>query len=274
MKGKLYICPSPIGNLEDCTLRVLRVLREVDFIGAEDTRQTRKLLSHYNIQTPMVSYHQHSGPGQTEKLIEALLSGKNIALISDAGTPTISDPGLVLVQACLSHEIEIDSLPGPCAAITALAASGFPLASFTYKGFLPRKKLEKEVMALAAQGDPIVLYESPRRIAALLTLLQRHMPDRDVVLAREISKLHQQYLRGKPFQLKEQVETENLARGEYTVVLGPYAVAPIQAENVEALVDKYLTADISTKDAAARLKEETGLPRREAYRLLHKKKDR
>jgi 16S rRNA (cytidine1402-2'-O)-methyltransferase len=274
IKGKLYICPSPIGNLEDITFRVVRVLREADLVAAEDTRHTRKLLTHYEIHTPVTSFHQHSSPGQTEKLLSTILTGKNIALISDAGTPAISDPGQTLIKACIDQGIEVDPLPGPCAAITALSASGFPLASFTFKGFLPRKGTDKAVSTLAAVEHPVVLYESPRRISALLSTLNKHMPQREIMLARELTKLHQQLLRGKPGDLLAIVETGNLERGEYTVVLGPGQgkVAPGESD-VLTLAEKFLREDMSVRDAAERISGETGLPRREVYQLLIKKKD-
>lgn len=263
-----------MGNLEDITLRVIRILKEADLIAAEDTRQTRKLLAHFGIHTPVTSYHQHSSPGQTEKLLAAMLAGQNLALISDAGTPAISDPGQIIVKACIDQGIEVDPLPGPCAAITALSASGFPLASFTFMGFLPRKGIDKAVAALAEIEHPVVLYESPRRIVSLLSSLNQHMPDRDLLLARELTKLHQQLLRGKPAQLMAQVQAEELERGEYTVVLGPsQGNPPPQDADLLTLANKYLGLNMSTRDAADRISSETGMPRREVYKFLHKKKD-
>lgn len=274
IKGRLYICPSPLGNLEDITLRVIRALKEADLIAAEDTRQTRKLLAHYDIHTPVTSYHQHSSPGHTEKLVAAMLAGKNLALISDAGTPAISDPGQFLVKACIEQGIEVDPLPGPCAAIAALSASGFPLAAFTFRGFLPRKGIDKAVAALATIEHPVVLYESPRRIVPLLSSLNQHMPERDLLLARELTKFHQQLLRGKPAQLLARVQAEELERGEYTVVLGPGQGSPPRGDaDLLALANKYLGQNMSARDAADRISSETGMPRREVYKFLHKKKD-
>ena len=274
IKGKLYICPSPIGNLEDFTFRAVRVLKEADLIAAEDTRHTRKLLAHYEIRTPVTSFHQHSSPKQTEKLVSAMLAGKNIALISDAGTPAISDPGQVLIKACIDQGIEVDPLPGPCAAVTALSASGFPLASFTFKGFLPRKGLDNAVAALAAVQHPVVLYESPRRIVALLGAFGKHMPDREIMLARELTKVHQQLLRGRAEDLLAQVEAENLERGEYTVVLGPGQERFTPAErDVLTLAQQFLGEGMSVRDAADKISGETGVPRREIYQLLIQKKD-
>lgn len=274
IKGKLYICPSPIGNLEDITFRAVRVLKEADLIAAEDTRHTRKLLSQYAINTPVTSFHQHSSPKKTEKLVSTVLAGKNIALISDAGTPAISDPGQVLIKACIDQGVEVDPLPGPCAAITALSASGFPLASFTFKGFLPRKGSDNAVAALLAIQHPVVLYESPRRIVTLLAAIAKHMPDREIMLARELTKVHQQLMRGKAEDLLAQVEADNLERGEYTVVLGPGQERFTPAErDVLTLAQQFLGEGMSVRDAADRISGATGVPRREAYKLLIQKKD-
>lgn len=274
INGKLYICPTPLGNLEDITLRVIRALGEADLIAAEDTRHSKKLLTFYEIHTPVISFHQHSTPAQTDKLAAMMIAGKKIALISDAGTPSISDPGQRLVQACIEQGVEIDPLPGPCAAITALSASGFPLAAFTFKGFLPRQGLDKAVLALNEIEHPVVLYESPRRIVSLLSCLNQHMPAREILLARELTKIHQQLLRGKPARLLELVQAEELDRGEYTIVLGPGQANPLQENiDVSALITEYLNQGFSPRDAAVKINAETGISRREVYKLLNKKKD-
>lgn len=263
-----------MGNLEDITYRVVRILGEVDLVAAEDTRRAQKLLTHYGLSVPLASCHQHSSCQRIEELVSALLAGKSIALLSDAGTPTVSDPGLSLVRAALAKGIEVDPLPGPCAAITALSASGFPLATFSFQGFLPRKGREKAVSALAAIEETIVFYESPRRIAALLVLLEKHLPQREVLLARELTKIHQQLLRGKPGELLNRVREEKLERGEYTVVLGPGVQAPPPDEDsVLAAAQGYLAKKMSARDVADRLSAETGLSRRQVYAILHKKKE-
>lgn len=263
-----------MGNLEDITLRVVRVLGEVDLIAAEDTRHSRILLEHYGIGTPMTSFHQHSSPGKLNMLVATMLGGKDLALLSDAGTPGISDPGQALVQASLAKGIEVDPLPGPCAAIAALSASGFPLAAFTFFGFLGKKGLSKTVASFNKIRHPIVLYESPRRIAALLSLLDLHMPGREILLARELTKVHQQLLRGKPGPLLAQVKELGLERGEYTVVLGPGgAGVPPLAEQLPLLADRGAEQGLSARDLARKLSIETGLPRREVYNYLNKKKD-
>lgn len=274
IKGKLYICPTPLGNLEDITLRVLRILQEADLIAAEDTRHSKKLMNHYNIQTPVVSYHQHSSQYQLDRLVRIILEGKTVALISDAGTPGISDPGQALISECIAQEIEVDPLPGPCAAVTAISASGFPLAAFTFLGFLPRNGLSKAVLGLAKIEHPVILYESPRRIGKLLELLMAHMPEREVLLARELSKFYQQLIRGGPESVLEKIRAEELERGEFTVVLGPWRqTAPKQGlADVYSLAEKYINSGMSVKDAAAKISLETESPRREVYNLIVRKK--
>lgn len=271
----MHICPTPLGNLEDITLRVLRVLKESDLIAAEDTRHTRKLLSYYEIHTPVISYHQHSSRHQVDRLVAQILEGKSVALVSDAGTPGISDPGQVLISACLDMEIEVDPLPGPCAAVAAISASGFPLAAFTFLGFLPRKGLNKSVGALARYEHPIVLYESPRRIVKLLESLNTHMPEREVLLARELTKVYQQLIHGKPKQLVEILKNEDLERGEFTVVLGPWRNSDSPGADYDELAGQLLGSGMAVKEASIKLSQETGMPRREAYNILvtKKKKD-
>lgn len=274
IKGKLYICPTPLGNLEDITLRVLRILQEADLIAAEDTRHSKKLMNHYNIQTQVISYHQHSSQNQLDRLVGQILEGKTVALISDAGTPGISDPGQALISECIAREIEVDPLPGPCAAVTAISASGFPLASFTFIGFLPRTGLAKAVLALTKIEHPVILYESPRRIGKLLELLSVHMPEREVLLARELSKYYQQLIRGGPELVLEKIRAEELERGEFTVVLGPWKQTAPKQETVDvySLAEQYISSGMSVKDAAAKVSLETEIPRREVYNLIVRKK--
>lgn len=247
-------------------------MAEVDVIAAEDTRRTRKLLAHYDISTPCVSFHQHSGQERLDRLIATARTGKTIALVSDAGTPGISDPGQGLVAACVDNGIDVVPLPGACAAVTALSASGYPLASFTYHGFLPRKGLDSAVAALASCEHPIVLYESPRRIVKLLESIERHMSKRELVLARELTKFYQQILRGKPAELLALVRAEDLERGEFTLVLGPWKPASKQWMTAEILarVQEYTSQSFSTRDAVAQVSAETGYPRRELYNLVNK----
>lgn len=273
IRGTLYICPTPLGNLDDITLRVVKTLKNVEIIAAEDTRHTRKLLTHFGITTSLTSFHQHSTPAQLDRLIVALLEGKDIALVSDAGTPGISDPGQALVAACVARGVEVNPLPGPCAAVTALSASGFPMASYTYHGFMPRKGLDSAVAALADYPHPVVLYESPRRVAKLLESIAVHMPQREILLARELTKIHQQLIRGNASQVLPQLSLE-LQRGEFTVVLGPWEPTPQQwsEDQLLAMVREYIGQSFTTRDAVAQVSAETGYHRRDLYNIVNKKK--
>ena len=193
MSGKLYLCATPIGNLEDITFRVLRTLKEVDLIAAEDTRNSIKLLNHFQISTPMTSYHEYNKIEKGRKLVEKLLSGKNIALITDAGTPGISDPGEELVDMCYQEEIEVTSLPGPVACITALTMSGLPTRRFAFEAFLPADKKERKKVLdeLIQETRTIVLYEAPHRLIKTLKELREFLGDRRATLCREITKKHE-----------------------------------------------------------------------------------
>lgn len=219
-KGRLYIVSTPIGNLEDITLRALRILREVDLIAAEDTRRTRKLLTHYQIRTSVTSYHEYNKDHKSRYLVSSLKKGTNVALVSDAGTPGISDPGFSLIRLALSEGIEAVPIPGVSAAITALSISGLPTHTFTFIGFLPRRKGKrlKLLSQLNQEGRTLILYESPRRILSLLKELLSVTGDREVVLAREMTKMHEQVKRGKVSEVLEQIKGEEI-RGEVTLIV-------------------------------------------------------
>jgi 16S rRNA (cytidine1402-2'-O)-methyltransferase len=202
------------------------------------------------------------------------MSGKTVALVSDAGTPGISDPGQQLIAACIANDIEVDPLPGPCAAIAALSGSGFPMAAFTYQGFLARKGLDRAVSGLASIDHPVVLYESPRRIVKLLEALAQHMPGRDILLVRELTKLHQQLLRGKAATLLDQVKSDNLERGEFTLVLGPWQreVSLPGIEDMQIMVEAHMADGMSARDAISKVSAETRANKRELYKVTNKKK--
>jgi len=217
----LYLVPTPIGNLQDLTFRALEILKKVDLIACEDTRQTNKLLQAYQLKTKTISYHQHSKVTKLDYLIEELESGKDIALVSDAGTPTISDPGYLLIKKVLEKDLAITSLPGPSALITALAASGFNLTEFTYLGFFPHKKGRQTLLKRIAENNSVfVFYESKHRIIKLLRELEKFIPNRQICLAREISKIYEEYLRGTAQAvlniLEEQPEKQ---KGEFVVMI-------------------------------------------------------
>lgn len=218
--GKLFIVPTPIGNLEDITLRALRVLRECDLILAEDTRQTVKLLKHYDIQKEQLSYHSHNEHRILESVLKQLLSGKEIALVSDAGTPAISDPGFLLVRECHKNHIRVECLPGPTALIPALVKSGLPSDRFCFEGFIPEKKgRQTRLQKLSEEERCMVLYESPHRIGKTLQQLAEYLgPERPASLSRELSKIYEETLDGTLEELARQVAT-NPIKGEIVLVV-------------------------------------------------------
>lgn len=221
-KGALYVCPTPIGNLADITLRVLATLQQVDFIAAEDTRHSRKLLTHYNIKTPLISYHEHNEKQRTEEIIARLQQGQSAALISDAGMPGISDPGSVLIRKCIENGIKIDVLPGPNAALTALVLSGMPTDGFLYLGFLPVKKKERQMVLTGISELPytIILYEAPHRLQRTLQDIIAALGDREAAVARELTKIHQTVHRGSLSALLAEFE-QSPVKGECCLLLAP-----------------------------------------------------
>ncbi len=217
----LYIVPTPIGNLEDLTSRAIKVFQEVDFIASEDTRHTKKLLSHFNIKTPTISFHAGSDP---EKIIKLLKEGKKIALSSDAGTPCVSDPGSRLVSATYENNISVSALPGASAVITALSASGFPASHFEFFGFLPHKKGRKKILEkINNLSHTAVLYESTHRIMKFLEQAEEiFTPDRKICIARELTKIYEEYLRGTVGELKKALKQDKQRqKGEFTIIISP-----------------------------------------------------
>lgn len=218
----LYIVATPIGNLEDITLRALRILKEVDLIAAEDTRHSGILLKHYDISKPLTSYHSHTTDHKLKQIVEQLKEGKNIALISDAGTPGISDPAWSLIQAALEAGIDIIPIPGPAAFLTALMAGGLPMNQFVYMGFVPAKKGRQTLFeSIKDEERTVIFYESPHRIQKTLELMLGILgPDRPIVLARELTKLHETFFRGTLQELLDSKEVNKL-RGELVLMVGP-----------------------------------------------------
>lgn len=261
--GTLYLVGTPIGNLEDITLRALRILREVSLIAAEDTRIARKLLDHYAIETPVVSYHDNSPGSRLDRIINTLVQG-DVAVISDAGMPGISDPGSRLVLRAVEHGHAVVPVPGPSSVISAASASGLADEGFVFAGFLPRSDGARRdrLRELAGPGLPIILFESPRRMRGLLELLDQLFPNADVVSGREITKLHEEWRRGRPAELLEAL----MERGEFTVVLQPNNDARPETEvDLDALVRNALRETESLRDAVDRVIAATGLPRRAVY---------
>lgn len=218
MKGKLYIVATPIGNLEDITLRAINVLKEVDFIIAEDTRHSLKLLNHLGISKPLISYHRHNEENKTEDILNKIEEGKNIALISDAGTPVISDPGEFIVKEAIEREIEVIPIPGACAIITALMAAGVNTRNFTFYGFLSlNKKIRtKELEQIKDNNNTVILYEAPHKIKNTMQDLENYVDDRKIVIARELTKIHEEFIRGTIDEIKDKLQNP---KGEYVIII-------------------------------------------------------
>jgi 16S rRNA (cytidine1402-2'-O)-methyltransferase len=218
--GTLYLVSTPIGNLEDITLRALRVLKEVDLIASEDTRRTKKLLNHYQIKTPLTSYFEHSSFKKTQSLLSQLEKGKEIALVSEAGTPSISDPGFKLTKRAIENRLKVVPIPGASASITALSASGLPTNSFIFEGFIPRKpgKRRNFFLSLKDQEKTLIFYESPRRLITTLKDLLAVLGDRQIVIARELTKIFEEMIRGRISEVIELLEDKTI-KGEITILV-------------------------------------------------------
>jgi 16S rRNA (cytidine1402-2'-O)-methyltransferase len=267
----LFLVPTPIGNLGDITLRALDVLKSVDMIACEDTRHTRKLLAAYSIHKPLISYQKFSETKKLSHILELLVTGKNVALVSDAGTPIISDPGSMLIYQARNMGIRVESLPGPCAAITALSASGFE-GPFRFIGFFPRQKslAKREITKMSLTSDHTVFYESPHRILDTLRLLSLDMDDRVVCVAREISKIHEEYILGSIQEVIERLRGKKVM-GEITVVLrGSPQEGTIDEVTLQNRVNDLIKSGYSKKDVLRVLTEETGIGRNRIYNFLLK----
>lgn len=272
--GTLYLCATPIGNLEDMTLRGVRVLREAAVIAAEDTRHTRKLLSHFDIHTPLVSYHEHNKATRGPELIARLLAGEDIAVVSDAGLPGISDPGADLVRLALAAGAPVTPVPGPNAALAALVASGLDTAMFVFAGFLPRaaKKRRETLAALAALPYTLIFYESPHRLTATLAELANAFGDRPSAVGRELTKKFEEFIRGSLSELEKHF-TAQASRGEFTLVVAGASSAVAQAAPT-AVVDPVtavaalVAAGTVKKEAIRRVASERGLARRDVYQAV------
>lgn len=264
--GRLVVCPTPIGNLEDITLRVLAALREADLIACEDTRRTRVLLERYGVSARLVSYHEHNERSRASELVRRMRAGAVVALVSDAGTPLVSDPGFVLVQACVAAGLAVEVLPGPSAAVAALVASALPADRWRFVGFLPRKRGELE--ALLGSHETLVAFESPRRVAASLAVLAAVDPRRPVAICRELTKLNEEVVRGSAASLASRYEAEP-PRGEVAVVIGgaPAAGGVDSGPAAEAL-RRLVEAGAKARPAAAVVSELTGVSANALYRAL------
>lgn len=269
--GTLYLVATPIGNLADITHRALQILNDVDLIACEDTRHTHKLLTHYNITTKTISYYEHNEQRRTSELIERLKQGANIAVVSDAGTPSISDPGFRLVRAAIENEISIIPVPGPSALIAALIAAGLPTDEFFFAGFLPSRTNARRARLTELQGVPgtLIFYESPHRLAETLKDAYEILGEREAVVARELTKLHEEIRRGRLSQLTADYAEKSDTRGEIVVLIDRTVISvPNKETSVAALVDQFEQEGLDHRAALKKAARELGLSRAEAYRRL------
>lgn len=278
MSGKLYLCATPIGNLGDVSPRCLDAFNTADLIAAEDTRRTIQLLNHFEISKPLTSYHEHNKREKGEYIISLLKSGKNVALVSDAGTPAISDPGEDLVKLCIENDIEVTSIPGAVAAVNALILSGLPTRRFAFEGFLSVNKRHRKEHLESVKNDThtLIFYEAPHKLKNTLNdMAEAFGSDRKIALARELTKVHEEV---KRCTIAEAIEfyTENNPRGEYVLVIEGANDVDVAEENdwdnlsVKEHVDKYIAEGMNSKDAIKKAALERGLPKREVYNEYHR----
>lgn len=267
MTATLYILATPIGNLEDMTFRAVRILGEVDLIAAEDTRHSLKLLNHFNISKPLTSYFDHNQQFKGERILNTLRQGKSVALISDAGTPCISDPGYNLVRDAVAEGIPVVPIPGPCAAIAALSGSGLPSDGFTFAGFPPARQGKRRAFLadMARLPGTLVLYEAPHRVEETLRDIREVLGERQVVVARELSKIYEEFIRGSASEVMAAV-AQGKARGEIVILIAPGEAAREQTEALDTVLQRLLAEEgLSVKDAARKASIITGTSRNEAY---------
>jgi 16S rRNA (cytidine1402-2'-O)-methyltransferase len=270
--GTLYLVATPIGNLEDITLRALRVLREVDWIACEDTRQTRKLLDHFGIATKLVSYHEHNEAARAAELVQQLEAGSSGALVTDAGTPLISDPGYRLVAAAIAAGIAVVPIPGASAALAALAGSGLGTDAFHFRGFLPpRTAARRKLLESLKDADcTLIFYEAPHRILEALEDIEAVLGPRPVVLARELTKIHEEFLRGTAAGIRMQLTARPSVKGEITLLIGRASAesTPADLSGAEDQVRQLEQQGLSRMDAVKRVAKTRGIPKRELYRKV------
>ena len=270
MPGVLYLVATPIGNLEDITYRAVRLLGEVDLIACEDTRQTRKLLDHYHIHKPTLSYHEHNEAERAAELASRMLAGESVALVSDAGMPLVSDPGYRLVRAAIENDIPVQPVPGPSAALAALAGSGLPTHAFYFGGFLPAKpgQRAKALEALAGETATLVFYEAPHRLLEALEAIDTVLGARPMVVARELTKVHEEFLRGTAGEIRAALAGRDSVKGEITLLIGK-AEAPAPDDTpVDVAVENLERAGVARMDAIKQVARRRGLSKREIYDQL------
>lgn len=277
MQGTLYLCATPIGNLEDITLRVLRTLKEVDLIAAEDTRNSIHLLNHFDIKTPLTSYHEYNKVDKAYQLVEKMRQGANIALITDAGTPGISDPGEELVRICYEQGIQVTSLPGPAACVTALTLSGLPTRRFSFEAFLPKEKKERRRILEELKTDTrtLILYEAPHHLIQTLEELQEALGNRRITVCRELTKKFETAYRTTISEAVAFYQAEGV-RGECVIVIEGRDVQELETEKQQSWetisltehMDRYLSQGMSQKDAMKAVAKDRGVGKREIYQQL------
>jgi 16S rRNA (cytidine1402-2'-O)-methyltransferase len=271
LPGTLYVVATPIGNLEDITVRALRILRqEVVMIACEDTRHTQKLLERYEIAKPLISYHEHNEASRTAEILESLQRGHSVALVSDAGTPLVSDPGYRVVKAAIDGDFTVVPVPGASAVLAALAASGLPTDEFRFVGFLPSKAgaRRKALQAITSETATIVAYDTPHRILDSLAEMADLFGDRRVVVAREVTKIHEEFLRGSAAVIREQLEKRGSVKGEITLVIGhPEERANPVSDPLIEVLRLETEQGLSRMEAIKAVAKQLGLPKREVYRL-------
>ncbi|MED0675160.1 16S rRNA (cytidine(1402)-2'-O)-methyltransferase [Aneurinibacillus thermoaerophilus] len=280
-KGKLYLVATPIGNMDDMTIRAIRVLQEVDIIAAEDTRQTRKLLNHFEIGTRLISYHEHNKAASGPEIIRLLKIGKSIALVSDAGLPAISDPGQELVRDAVDESIPVIPVPGANAGLSALIASGLSTDRFLFRGFLPRdnKERRKELERLRSYPETLIFYEAPHRIIKTLAEIREVLGERKVALGRELTKRYEEFVRGEIMEVLDFLNEQEEIRGEFTVIVegneGEQGAGQLeqwwQGLDIVSHVDVYIEKGLTKKEALKQTAEERGFPKREVYNAYHQK---
>lgn len=267
--GILYIVSTPIGNLEDITLRAIRVLKEADFVAAEDTRHTRHLLDRYQIETQLTSYHDHNKEEKAPILVARMLEGKNLALVSDAGTPGISDPGYFLINLAIDQHIPVVPIPGATAAIAALSISGMPTDRFIFEGFLPAKHLArlKRLQELSKEERTIIFYEAPHKIIPAVEDMLAVLGDRRAVITRELTKIHEESIRGTLAECLKRLQ-EGTIKGEFTVIVHGASKEPLKQDidTAEFLKNLILHRGLSKKEAISVAAEELGLPKKDVYK--------
>ena len=273
--GKLFLVPTPIGNLKDITLRALEVLKSVDIIAAEDTRQSLKLLNHFEIKKSLISYHQHNEQGKSEEIIDRLERGENIALVTDAGTPGISDPGAIIVSRCIEKQIPFEVLPGATAITTALIYSGLDTTKFIFRGFIPRETKERKILLEEIKDvkESIIIYESPHRLLSTLDLIYNNLGNRKIAVCRELTKLHEEIIRGSIEEVIKIFE-ERTIKGEFVLVIEGKQQEMIEEENrkkwenliIREHIVYYMENGSSKKDAIKLVAKDRNVPKGQIYK--------